>query len=251
MAIHLTFIRHGEYNAHNGNLTHKGIYQVEESAKTLTATFDPGQRALVYSSPQPRAQGTASTAIQVLIDHGVGVVGGSWDILPDLDEVRGFSWIPLLSSLVQGGVARFSDDEIYEIEKSLTNPDDLSPGRYFNHDYCHRLSEDVRAKLPAGYLVRVDAMELYSSTFRRFRSMLRMIATHHAGTAYRIVAAGHYASSSPATEVFTGGAVNGLENGQSLDIVLTDDGKAYVTRVGSLTEGCSETDLFTAAYDIY
>ena len=246
----VTFFRHGKtlYSEQPGDLTPEGVGQVEKSAEALARVLVPNQPIIILSSPRYRAQYTASVVARVLAAHGFNTKQDDFVTIVGLDEVRNFTWL-LLKSLVEGGTVQLGNGT-YEIDPKLTNPAGLSVGKYFNGDFAHRMPSSVRAKLPSGYLLHVDAMEHFSSVVERFITVLGAVFKEYAGTSTHVVMTGHDATSGYPAEVFSSGKLTGVQPGESIDIMFGDK-QAFVTRVGDNKEGRSNVDLFTAYHEFF
>ncbi len=84
-----------------------------------------------------------------------------------LTEVQNFEWGFFLP-LAEGGQVTFKN-HTFEIDRKLSNPENLTVGEYFFRDNLHRLPKKVKAKWPRNYAKLIESFEPAASV--RIRSI--------------------------------------------------------------------------------
>jgi len=171
--------RHGETSYQQGkvclseahDLTPEGISTVNNSSSELAKKLDPSLPVQIHSSPFGRCLHTAKVIKDNLERRGIKAL----DIIGDdlIEEIRNFEW-ELFCPLVNGGEIEFEGDK-FEVDKSLTNPQNLSSVRYLREDLAHKLAEEARKTLPPKYLRRIASFERYLSAVNRLNTKVNSL----------------------------------------------------------------------------
>lgn len=175
----MTLVRHGEakYGQLESTLQEANDL-ISEGVRVVTANFHELGRQYslesslaFFSSPLARTLETTRIGQTILS----GYVGKSIpvEIIPELREVKNFDW-KLFAPLVHGGQAEYNGRK-FQVDKNLTNPQDITTGNYFNTDEAHKLSERARGSLPADYLARIDIFETAVDVEKRARKVINEI----------------------------------------------------------------------------
>lgn len=251
LVFHL--LRHGKTNYTQGavpiadadDLTEEGIAQVSQSIHEIADQIQQGEKAIILSSPLGRALTGAklnkeifekcSIAVEPFGKEKTGIV--TVDLL---SEVKNFSW-ELFVPLVHGGVLKYADVQ-FEVEKELTNPNDLTGSQYFNSDAIGKLPASVREQLPRPYVEAIDRFEKFNAVTARLVCVLRVFMMFRQ-VRYRIVLHSHEALAAFPAMLFTDHQQQGLENGKFVTLERCGN-KLHVTRVGDKTDGNSHSDFF-------
>jgi broad specificity phosphatase PhoE len=145
-----------------------GVKTVRESAKSLAQrlTGDGEDFVRLRSSPFGRCLYTAKVLKEALKEQGID--SDEIETSLSLEEVRNLDWKSFYPLIVGGEVSY--DGLKFSVDKDLTNPERLSPVRYFRTDAAHNLSEKARASLPLKYLDRLDITESYKEVAARFKN---------------------------------------------------------------------------------
>ena len=168
--------RHGETNYQQGkvnideahDLTSDGIRVVKNSTNNLANKLKHNHPILISSSPFGRCLHTSKIIKDCLNNKVSNVV--DIDIDNNLGEVENFKW-DLFYPLVIGGHAEYNGDR-FIVNKSLTNPQNASPIKYFRDDSTHNLSPMAKKTLPSEYAKKISEFEKYSSVIGRLNSKL-------------------------------------------------------------------------------
>ncbi len=175
----MTLVRHGEakYNQLESNLLEADDL-TSEGVKVVTANFHEIGREhssksslAFFTSPLARTLQTTQIGKTILsgyIDAQIPI-----EIVPELREVKNFDW-KLFVPLVNGGQAEYYGRK-FQVDKSLTNPQEINPENYFNTDEAHKLSERARASLPKDYLLKIDSFETAVDVEKRARKVITEI----------------------------------------------------------------------------
>ncbi len=197
MAIYIfrhgdSLYKQGEAVFGSGNdLTPEGENIVYDSVRHLVLNSVPLIESPVkaHYSPIGRCVHTMQNIVETLKDNGIKIA----DIVEnkELDEVRNFEW-NLFIPLVTGGNFTYGGKG-FMINPKLTNPNNLSPVRYFRSDSAHNLSPEAIGHLPAEYVDRIKKFEKYTALSKRFNptihkmanepGLVHIVSTHEALTA--------------------------------------------------------------------
>ena len=146
-----------------------------------------GKTIDILSSPTGRALATAKEAYNILTI--AGAKPQQITITHDLGEVRGLEY-QVIVGLVEGKPIQFGDD-IYEMDKAITNPQNLDHILFFRQDAMH--VPGYGRKLPAQLQKMIADMETSKSTDQRLEKVLNsltrdsLLVTHEGLSGARVV----------------------------------------------------------------
>lgn len=218
----------------------RSIAEVRISAQQLSKTLDISVPVTIVSSPVGRTLHTAKIIAEVLTVNQFMV--NPIQTEKKLGEVEGFSWT-LFEPLMNGGTVTYHDEGVeksFEVNEAETNPFNHEYPQYFVDDDAHRIPSAVKEKWPEAYRCMVEQFEKFDSVIDRFLGYMEELATKETG---HFILVTHDCGAMYLALHYTKRQQMGLVPGTYLSIVRRDKG-LFVTRVGDITNGNSETDFF-------
>lgn len=244
----VVLFRHGETKyrqrevslAEAYDLTEVGIAEVIGNTESLAVTVGRKTNVFVFSSPLGRSLHSAKLISQVLREYGLRAANEDIIIVPNLTEVRNFSW-PLFCPLVQGGEIEFAGSR-FLVDSAKTNPQQVSVGEYFNEDYIRKIPPRIRRELPPWYVNIIDSFEKFASVSARLLEVLRLISCFDREDSLFIISTHDALAGFPA-EVYSGKQLRGLPTGSFVDMKLSSEG-VFVQDIPGFAGGNSNLELF-------
>lgn len=246
-SLNINIFRHGESKykqkevsvEESSDLTAKGIEDVEKSAEELISYINPGEEVEIWSSPTGRTLQTSKIISHVLEKNNIPLRKNGIKIFEQLSEVKNFSW-NFFYPLVVGGDVEIAGKKFF-IDKSLTNPNDLSPAKYFLESGIKNIDSNYKQELPEEYIREVDGIEDFVDVTKRLMRPLSLLKNIK-DKPYRIIIVTHDALSGFIANIFSNGEMQGINPGEFINLERKD-GKLVVTKVGNLDMGNSDSDI--------
>ncbi len=245
--LNINIFRHGESKykqkdvsiEESGDLTPKGIEDVEKSVEKLISFINPGEEVEIWSSPTGRTLQTSKIISQILEKNSIPLRKNGIKIFEQLSEVKNFSW-NLFYPLVVGGEVKFAGKNFF-INKDLTNPNNLSPSRYFLESGIKNIDLNYKQTLPEEYIDEIDGIEGFVDVTKRLMRPLSLLKNIK-DKPYRIVIVTHDALSGFIANIFSSGEMHGIDPGEFINLERKE-GKLVITKVGNLNIGNSDLDV--------
>jgi len=227
-------MRHGTYyDGENGEipddskrLNEKGVQEVQSSAEKMAEMIGPDEEVVIWSSPMPRTMHTAEIVRETLLSKGKKFHKQDRfpepriSVFEELTEIKNYS-PTVFNPLINGGKVKFAD-KLFHIEKSQTNPQNLSTLQYLAQNAAANIDPEITEQWPQGYLDKIEAIEDYADTTKRIMKILSRLKTL-AGKPYRVILVTHQGLTSFIVKNLSGGEKEGLKPGEFFDFKAQDE----------------------------
>ena len=227
------------------DLTAEGVDDVKKSAEALVKLIKPDEEVEIWSSPMGRTLQTAKIIAQVLEEkqalirkkgdsnkHGIKV-------FEQFSEVKNFSW-KLFYPLVAGGEVEFAGKKFF-VDKNLTNLNNMNFSEYFLKEGIKYIDPTYKQKLPEEYVREIEGFEKFIEVTQRLMRPLSRLKKIK-DKPYRIIIVTHDALSGFIANVFSGGAIYGINPGEFINLERRE-GKLVTTKVGGFKKENNTTDI--------
>jgi broad specificity phosphatase PhoE len=165
---------------------------IVNTANELAGEIQPQEEVVIWSSPTGRTLETAKIILDTLKAKGIKIRNGSLgreiSVFDALGEIKNFSW-DLFRPLIEGGSVEFAGHQ-FVIDKSQSNPNNISVLEYFKNDEMRKISKEVLDSWPQEYVLKVMEFETFFEVTKRVADVISRVKKV-SGKHYRLIIVTH------------------------------------------------------------